>query len=255
MKITIDTDNNLLISEISGEKKSLGLYSKEAFELISEQWLIMGWKQKYSYTFTWMGRPVIQLPEDMLRIQELIYTLKPDNIIETGIAHGGSLIYYASLCKSMGKGRVIGIDIEIRPHNRKAIEEHELFPLITMFEGSSTSPDIFSQVKSLINNEEKTLLILDSNHTKEHVLNELNLYSELVSVNSFILVADGIMQALSSTPGCREDWKHDNPIEAVKEFLSTNSNFILEEPAFLFNESDLEQRITYYPWGILRRIS
>ena len=102
----------------------------------------VGWNQKYQYTFSWMGRPVIQLPEDMMRMQEVIYRLQPDLIVETGVAHGGSLIFYASLCKAIGKGRVVGIDIEIRPHNRMAIESHPLAGLITLIEGSSIAPEV-----------------------------------------------------------------------------------------------------------------
>ncbi|HLO47420.1 MAG TPA: CmcI family methyltransferase, partial [Kamptonema sp.] len=138
MKLTLDTDAQKLIQEIGGDCQTIPLYSKEAFEIISHYWLKLGWNQKYTYTFSWMGRPIIQLPEDMIRIQEVIYQVKPDVIIETGVAHGGSLIYYASLFKAMGKGRVVGIDIEIRPHNRKAIEEHELSSFIILVEGSST---------------------------------------------------------------------------------------------------------------------
>ena len=126
MKIILDTDSSELTVESVDGKRVMQLYSKEAFELISREWVRVGWNQKYQYTFSWMGRPIIQLPEDMLRTQEVLYKLRPDVLVETGIAHGGSLIFYASLFKAMGKGRVIGVDIEIRGHNRVAIEEHEL---------------------------------------------------------------------------------------------------------------------------------
>ena len=169
MKLTIDTDSNKFVKETDGERAEIALYSKEAFELISQLWLKVGWNEKYPYCFSWMGRPIIQLPEDMIRIQEVIYRVRPDVIIETGVAHGGSLIYYASICKAMAKGRVIGIDIEIRQHNRAAIEAHELFPFITLIEGSSTAPDIVRQVRSLVKPSESVLVILDSNHTKQHV--------------------------------------------------------------------------------------
>src|SRR6476469_4117238 len=139
MKITIDTDAKRLAYESDGETRTLDLYSKAAFELLSAQWVNAGWGMRYSYSFTWMGRPIIQLPEDMVRTQEVLYRVKPDVIIETGIAHGGSLIFYASLCKAMGRGRVIGVDIEIKPDKRAAIEAHELFPYITLIEGSSTA--------------------------------------------------------------------------------------------------------------------
>ncbi|MFN0065134.1 MAG: CmcI family methyltransferase, partial [Chlamydiales bacterium] len=138
MKLIIDTEKQTLETEGT----PIPLYSDEAFELLSKQWLKVGWNQKYSYTFSWMGRPIIQIPEDMIRLQEVIYAVKPDVILELGIAHGGSLIYSASLLKTMDKGRVIGVDIEIRPHNREAIESHPLFPYITMFEGSSVDPTV-----------------------------------------------------------------------------------------------------------------
>ena len=150
MKLTIDTTDRTLTHDSDGVSRVLGLYTKEAFELISHQWLKVGWDQKYSYSFSWMGRPIIQLPEDMIRTQEVIYRVRPDVIIETGVAHGGSLIYYASLCKAMGHGRVIGIDIEIKPDNRQAIEEHELSGLIALVEGSSVAPEIVRQVHSLV---------------------------------------------------------------------------------------------------------
>src|SRR6266404_5315631 len=135
MRITIETKTRRLTVEDDGNVRTLDLYGREAFELISSLWLKTGWNQKYSYTFTWLGRPIIQHPEDLVRLQEAIYTLKPDVIIETGVARGGSLVFYASLMKAIGKGRrVVGVDVEIRPHNRKAIELHELAPYITLIE-------------------------------------------------------------------------------------------------------------------------
>src|SRR3989338_4111581 len=125
--IKIDLEKSLVIVEEGGNIKTYPMATPEAFSIISKAWLRCGWDTKYVYSFTWMGRPIIQLPDDVVRIQEVIYRVKPDVIIETGIAHGGSLVFHASLCKAMGRGRIIGVDIEIRPHNRKAIEEHELF--------------------------------------------------------------------------------------------------------------------------------
>ncbi|HSA06020.1 MAG TPA: CmcI family methyltransferase [Candidatus Gastranaerophilales bacterium] len=254
MLINIDTEKKKLSYQIDDKTIEIELYSKEAFELISEQWVKTGWSQKYSYTFSWFGRPVIQLPEDMIRIQEVIYNIKPDVIVETGIAHGGSLIFYASLFKSMGKGRVIGVDIEIRPYNRKAIEEHELFEYITMVEGSSIDKSTFEQVKSLIKPEEKVLVILDSCHTGEHVLNELNLYSELVSKDSYIVATDGVMKNLYDVPGGHLDWKTSNPTQAAIDFVEKNNNFMIEQPAWSFNESNLDKNITHWPGAYLRRI-
>jgi cephalosporin hydroxylase len=253
MKLTIDTDNNKLILDKKGKKQSLELYSKESFELISQQWLKIGWNQKYTYTFTWMGRPTIQLPDDMIRIQEVIYRLKPDVIIETGVAHGGSLIYYASLCKAMEKGRIIGVDIEIRSHNRKAIESHELFSYITLIEGSSTDKSIVSQVKSLVKSGEMVLVILDSNHTKQHVLDELNAYHDLVVPGSYVVATDGIMKDLNDVPRGVSDWDIDNPAAAAAEFVQEHPEFVIEQPTWPFNESDLTENITHWPSAWLRR--
>jgi cephalosporin hydroxylase len=254
MKLVIDTKEGKLIQEIEGNRRILGFYTDEAFELISEQWLKVGWNQKYSYTFTWMGRPVIQIPEDMIRVQEVIYRVKPDVIIETGIAHGGSLVFYASLCKAMGKGRVIGIDIEIRPHNRKAIETHELSPLVTLVEGSSIASQVVERVKSFIKPPESVLVILDSSHSKEHVLKELEAYHNLITFGSYILVTDGIIKDLVDVPRGKEEWAWDNPVAAVVEFTKKHPEFIVEEPVWSFNESELKKRITQWPRAFLKRI-
>jgi cephalosporin hydroxylase len=146
MRIQIDTDART----IDAGGKKIDLYSDEGFKLLSELWVNTGWNQKYSYSFSWLGVPIIQLPEDMIRYQEAVSALKPDVIIETGIAHGGSAIYSASLCKMLGKGRVIAVDIEIRPHNRARVENHPMSDIITMIEGSSTAPEIVDQVKGLV---------------------------------------------------------------------------------------------------------
>jgi cephalosporin hydroxylase len=254
MKVTVDTDNKKLLYEEGGAAQEIPLYSKKAFEILSRLWVKVGWNQKYEYTFSWFGRPIIQLPEDMVRMQEVIYRLKPDVIVETGIAHGGSLIYSASLCKAMGKGRVIGVDIEIRPHNRKAIEEHELFPLITLIEGSSVEPSIVQSVKDLIKPGESVLVILDSNHTKSHVFNELNAYYSLVTPGSYIVATDGIMQDLYDTPRGKPEWDKDNPSESALEFVKTHPEFEIEQPAWVFSESDLEKNITHWPGAWLRRL-
>jgi len=250
MRLTIDTETKIL--ERDGEK--LSLYSDEAFELLSNQWLKVAWNQKYPYTFSWMGRPIIQLPEDMIRLQEVIYRVKPDVIFECGIAHGGSLIYSASLLKAMGKGRVIGVDIEIRPHNRRAIEEHELFELITLVEGSSTDAGIIQKIKKLIKPDERVLVILDSNHTKEHVQKEMDAYHGLVTPGSYLVVTDGFMKKLADVPRGKEEWSWNNPLSAAEEFLGHHKEFELEKtPSWPFNESTLKENITHWPGAWLRR--
>lgn len=224
-----------------------------AFSIISEAWIRTGWDTKYVYGFSWLGRPIIQLPEDMFRIQEVIYNIQPDIIIETGIAHGGSLIFYASLCAVIGKGRVIGIDIEIRPHNRETIESHRLSPLIELIEGSSIDPKIINLVKSKVGIAESVLVVLDSNHSKDHVLFELNAYSYLVSPGSYIVACDGIMKQVTGAPRTQDDWSWNNPLSAIEEFLANHINFECVEPIWPFNEGLIQERITYWPRAYLRR--
>ncbi len=250
----INTKTKSIVKTETGETIELG--SKEGFKILSDIWLMSGWEAKYVYSFAWLGRPIIQLPEDMLRIQEVIFDLKPDVIIETGIAHGGSLIFYATLCKAMEKGRIIGIDIEIRPNNRKSIEEHFLFhDFIEMIEGSSVDESIVRNVKDRVKENETVLVILDSNHSKEHVLSELNAYSPMVSIGSYIVATDGIMELVKGLDRTQDDWEWNNPKQAALEFVKNNKNFIIEEPKFPFNEGIMDERITYCPCAFIKRIS
>lgn len=253
MKLTIDSDNDVLVVEDNGASNSMPLYSREAFEIVSLEWVKLGWDQKYPYTFAWMGRPVIQLPEDMLRMQEVIYRLKPDVVVETGIAHGGSLIFYASLCKAMGKGRIIGVDIEIRPHNREAIEAHEMFDLITMIEGSSIDPDIVTQVNDLVGDAKTVLVILDSNHTRDHVADELEAYHRLVTKGSYIVATDGVMKWVHDVPRGEDGWDVDNPSTAAIDFVAAHPEFVIEQPEWPFNESELGTNITHWPEAWIKR--
>ena len=253
MKLTIDTDQKTLVRESGGSSETVPLYSDRAFDLIAEQWVNVGWNQKYSYTFSWMGRPIIQLPEDMIRTQEVIHRVRPDVIVETGVAHGGSLIYYASLCRVLGKGRVIGIDIEIRPHNRQAIESHELGGAITLIEGGSTDPGVVAKVHAMVRPGETVLVLLDSNHTRQHVLDELEAYHDLVTPGSYIVATDGVMKDLQDTPRGRPEWVWDNPTAAAIEFAGRHPEFVIEQPAWPFNESGLNRNLTHWPGAWLRR--
>ncbi len=255
MRIEIDTDKKTLLLVAKNGDRTFDMYSKAAFELLSELWLKTSWNQKYSYTFTWMGQPIIQHPEDIVRLQEVIYRLKPDVIIETGVAHGGSLIFYASLMKSMGKGRIVaGVDIEIRPHNRTAIEKHELFSYIKLVEGDSVAPEIVAKATSGIAPDDVVLIILDSNHCKAHVLAELEAYHRFVTPGSYILATDGIMMDLHDVPRGRPDWRYDNPAVAAEEFVSSHPDFIIEQPEWHFNESELDKCITAWPNAWIRRL-
>lgn len=254
MKLTLDTDRRSLVCEDGEQSRELDLYSKEAFEIVSREWLRIGWTQKYSYTFSWLGRPIIQLPEDMMRVQEVVYRLRPDVIVETGIAHGGSLIFYASLCAMMGHGRVIGIEIELRSDNRRAIEAHPLSSYIEIIEGSSTDEAVVGRVRSAVEPEQTVLVILDSNHSRQHVLDELEAYHDLVSVSSYIVATDGIMRDLADVARGDESWRCDNPCAAVEEFVRRHPGFVVEQPAWSFNESALKQSVTHWPGAWLKRI-
>ena len=250
--IRIEGDK-IIVSEAGGSQE-FDIGSPEAFQILSRLWLRSGWDNKHVYSFTWLGRPIIQLPEDMMRLQEVIYSVQPDVIIETGVAHGGSLVFYASLCKAMGKGRVIGIDIEIRPHNRREIEAHPLFSFITLIEGSSIAPEVVESVKAGIEPGQTVLVFLDSCHAKAHVAAELNAYAELVSVSSYIVAMDGIMQDLVGAPRTEPDWSWDNPQQAARDFVANNPNFVIEEPRFRFNEGKISNWVTYWPNGFIKRV-
>jgi cephalosporin hydroxylase len=174
--IKIDLEQGTVTVEEPAGTREYKLDTPEAFQIVSDAWLRAGWDNKYVYSFTWLGRPIIQLPEDMIRLQEVIHAVQPDVIVETGVAHGGSLVFYASLCKATDRGRVIGVDVEIRPHNREAIESHRLSSLITTVEGSSIEPAVVNEVKSQIGPGETVMVMLDASHQKQHVLAELEAY-------------------------------------------------------------------------------
>ena len=206
---------------------------------------------KYSYNFSWMGRPIIQYPEDIVAMQEIIWKVKPDLIIETGIAHGGSIIFSASMLELLGgeNREVIGLDIDIRAHNRKEIESHPMFKRITMFEGDSTSPEIAKQVYDIAKKHEKILVCLDSNHTHDHVLKELKLYAPLVSAGSYCVVFDTVIEDLPDDMFPDRPWGHgNNPKTAVHEYLKDHPEFIIDK--------SIEQKllVTVAPSGYLKRI-
>jgi cephalosporin hydroxylase len=212
-------------------------------------------KPKYSYNFTWLGRPIIQYPQDMIAMQEVIWEVQPDLIIETGIAHGGSLTFWASMlelnaaCGGPGEAEVVGVDIEIRPHNRAAIEAHPMSKRITMIEGSSIAPDIIAQVKAKAVGKRCVLVCLDSNHTHDHVLAELEAYAPLTTVESYCVVFDTIIEDLPADMFPDRPWgPGDNPKTAVREYLTTHPEFEIDrriEHKFL---------ITVAPGGYLRRV-
>ena len=206
-------------------------------------------RAQYSYNFSWMGRPIIQYPQDMIAMQEIIWAVKPDLIIETGIAHGGSLIYYASLLELIGNGKVLGIDIDIRAHNRAEIEKHPMFKRIEMIQGSSVTTETADKVKAIAKDYKTILVVLDSNHTHEHVLAELELYAPLVSVGSYLVVFDTIVEFMPDgyLPG-RPWGKGDNPWSATQTFLGTHPEFEIDRSV------DNKLLISVAPEGYLKRI-
>jgi len=208
---------------------------------------------KYTYNFEWMGVPIIQLPQDMLAMQEIICSYRPDLIVETGIAHGGSLIYYASILELIGHGVVLGVDIDIREHNRRAIESHKMSRRIKMIQGSSIDPAIVEKVFAYAKNKPKVLVVLDSNHTHTHVLNELTLYSPIVRKGGHIVVFDTVVEDMTTLPyrykyQGRSWGRGNNPKTAVKEFLKGHKEFTIDK------EIESKLLITVAPDGYLKRI-
>ena len=218
---------------------------------------------KYSYHFSWLGRPIIQFPQDILAVQEIIWKIKPDLIIETGIAHGGSLVLNASLLalldltdkkddinrQDFASRKVIGIDVDIRDHNRIEIENHPLKEWITMIEGSSISAEVSKKVANLANNYKNILVMLDSNHTHEHVLKELEIYSKFVSPGSYIIVFDTVIEKMPASYFNNRPWDvGNNPMTAVKEFLKNNKDFIVDK------HFDDKLIFSVVPQGYLKKI-
>jgi cephalosporin hydroxylase len=249
VKIIIDTAGRSLTTVDGEVERTCDLYSSDAFETVSLEWVKMGWSLSYYHTFTWMGQPVLQLPEDLIRLQEAVYRVRPDVIVETGVFHGGSLMFHATLCQALGKGRVIGIDNQIQGGVREAITRHVLAPHITLVEGDSTSREVVGAVANMIRPGESVLVILDSCHTKDHVRKELECYSRFVTPGSYIIAADGIMRDLADVPRGQPEWATDNPLAAADEFAARHPDFRRRQPA------ELSAKVTYWPGAWLERVA
>jgi cephalosporin hydroxylase len=247
MKLTIDTEAGVLTTHDGGGSREFPLYSREAFELVSREWVRIGWAADYYYTFTWSGLPILQLPEDLVRLQEVVTALKPDVIVETGIFKGGSLLFHATLCEAMGHGRVIAIDKRVLDETREAVSRHRLAHRIEMIEGDSVAEETAACVRSRVRPGETVLVILDSHHSKEHVAGELRAYAPLVTPGSCIIATDGIMRDLTDVPGGDPSWLQDNPAAAALEFAAAHTEFEMRQPRWPFNNSKLERNITYWP--------
>jgi len=227
----------------------------KTLKVLANEWLKESMLNQYVYNFSWLGRPIIQTPQDMIALQEIIWDVKPDMIIETGIAHGGSLIFSASMltlleaCGEIENGQVLGIDIDIREHNRKAIEAHQMSKKITMFQGSSIDEEMIQKVYEFAKSGKKILVCLDSNHTHDHVLSELKAYSSLVSIGSYCIVFDTLVEDMPSEFSNDRPWdKGNNPKTAVWEYLKECDDFVIDK--------DIENKllITVAPDGYLKRI-
>jgi cephalosporin hydroxylase len=222
----------------------------------TREWIKEAAKHNYTHHFTWLGLPIIQFPQDIIAMQEIIWKVKPDLIVETGIARGGSLVFYASIlelhafCGGPQDAEVLGIDIDIREHNRKAIESHPMFRRISMIEGSSIAPEIIEQVHKKAIGKKSILVSLDSMHTHDHVIAELNAYAPLVTIGSYCIVFDTAIEDMPDDFFPDRPWgKGNNPKSAVYEFLNDHDEFVVDK--------DIENKllITVAPDGFLRRIS
>jgi cephalosporin hydroxylase len=230
-----------------GELTTVDLYSKEGLDFLSNLWIKAAAEHRVMYEPTWLGLPIIQFSSDIVAIQELLWMIQPDIVIETGVAHGGSLVLSASMLQLIGKGKVIGVDIEIRPHNRAAIEAHPLSHLIQLIEGSSIADETVTAVRKAVGDAKTVIVFLDSNHSESHVLKELELYSPLVSLNSYIVAHDGAQAWVWDIPSGKPSWKSDNPLGAVHKFID-------KHPEFLIDNGPTRFGITSSPSGYLKKI-
>lgn len=222
----------------------------------AREFLVESAKARYSYNFHWLGRPIIQYPQDIVAMQELIWLIKPDLIVETGVAHGGSLIFYASMlelnamCGGPAEASIIGVDIDIREHNKSAILEHPMARRITLIEGSSTDQDIVNQVQNHVGLKRRILVCLDSNHTHQHVLDELRIYAPMTSIGSYCVVFDTLIEHMPDDTYSDRPWgRGNNPLSAIYEFQSENKNFEVDSGI------DGRLMISVAPGGFLKRVS
>ncbi len=231
-------------------KAILKMGKDKEFRKMSLDWILKSNEHKYGYNSTWMGRPIIQFPNDMFIIQELIWKIKPDLIIETGIAHGGSIIFSASMLELVGgEGQVVGIDVDIRKHNRDEIEKHPMVKRIEMIEGSSIDEEVINQVYEIAKGKKSVMVFLDSNHSHKHVLEEMNAYGKLVKVGSYMVVFDTCIELFPKGYCSDRPWDvGDNPMTAIDAFMEDNDTFIRDE---LLNSKAI---ITAAPDGYLRKI-
>jgi len=252
----IDTDQgSIRYRDEREEEVSLAFYSHEGFRLLSSLWLKQEWNLGHWQSFTWLGVPIWQLPEDLLRIQEVISTLRPEVILETGVKHGGSALFFASLCRLLGGGRVVSVDIHIPSQVRSALAASPCGDLVTLIEGDSVSPEVIAQVREAVGKADPVLVFLDSDHSLDHVLGELEAYAGLVTPGSFLVATDGVMQSLACTPAGRPEWRDDNPAAAARQFAAVHPEFVLERPRARIRDDCVLQELTFWPDAWLKRVA
>lgn len=238
-----------LTLEAHGQTRTVDVYSPEGLDMVSSLWTKLYAYAKLTHNCTWMGVPIIQFPEDIIMMEELIWKVRPDVIIECGFAHGGSALFYGSLMELMGKGVVVGVDVEIRPYNRIAVQNHPMGHRVRMVEGSSVDPATIAAIKAHVHPGDKIMVLLDSNHSKEHVSKEIALYHEMVSPGSYLVVMDGAQAYVWDMPGGKPEWKDDNPLAAIEEFMATDTG----RAEFEIDEHFTRLRVTSNPKAYLRR--
>lgn len=231
---------------IDDDGREIDVYDEAALVPMAELWTKISAQHKLMYRPTWLGRPIVQLSDDIVMMQELIWTVRPDVVVETGMAHGGSAVFYASMLALTGGDKVVSVDVEIRPHNRAAVEAHPLAPRIEMIEGSSVDAAVVERVRRAVEGAGRVLVVLDSNHSCDHVLQELELYAPLVADDSYLVAMDGAQKLVHDIPSGKPEWKDDHPLRAIEVFLDRHGEW----------EADPHYNrmlVTANPKGFLRR--
>lgn len=244
---TLVTDPDTRLTITTGSRSvDVDLYSQRGLEMVAGLWLKLSAENRLMYQHSWLGIPIIQLPGDIVAMQELVWRIRPDFIVECGFAHGGSAVLYASILELIGKGAVIGVDVEVRAYNRVAIEGHPLADRIRIVESSSVDPATARRVGEMVSGAATVLVILDSNHSRAHVARELELYHRLVTPGSYLVVMDGAQAHVWDTPRGKPEWRDDNPLPAIAEFAAAHPEFS--------NEAHWTRGlVTSSPHGFLRR--
>lgn len=238
-----------LTLEAHGQTKTVDVFSQDGLEMVSSLWVKLYAQYKLTHNCTWMGVPIIQFPEDIMMMEELIWKVRPDVIVECGFAHGGSALFYASLMELMGKGIVVGVDVEIRPYNRIAVQNHPMSHRVRMVDGSSIEAGTIAKIKAFVRPGDKVMVLLDSNHSADHVAREIELYKDMVSPGSYLVVMDGAQAYVWDTPGGKPEWVTDNPLTAIEAFMATPE----AQAEFEIDEHFTRLFVTSNPKAYLRR--